>query len=287
MPQKPVIILFNGFGSSKKWWEYDFKDTTLTKLNFLKELRRIGDTYTFNLTCFNINNYYTPTSTKEKKQYKKLDEKVRPHTNNLNFTLEDLDFKTICNNVYTDVIKKYGSKRKFIIIGHSYGSVLSILFSKLYASKCILCVCIDGFAYELKYIKNVVNRENKKNININQLQEFLSALKNNISSKKKNITITKIYDIISYQFAQHALKYYDPVLHVKTLFFRSYASENNLKKLNGSRRNKTSYEEKQSLKKYNNISMFKYILLLDAPHFVWYEQEYSNIMIDNIKYMIK
>jgi len=55
MSKDITFILFHGFGSSKMYWEYEFKGSAiLRKLNFFSELKKIGNVYTFNMTHFNI-----------------------------------------------------------------------------------------------------------------------------------------------------------------------------------------------------------------------------------------
>ena len=155
-----VIILIHGFGSSKLWWEYAFEGTAnIRKLDFLDNLKKIGNVYSFNLTWFNINYYGTPENKKEKLIWKKIYDKYKEHTSNINFKLEDLDYKNICKFIYNNVIKKYGNNKKYIVIGHSYGGPIGLLFSKLYKNKCKLCVCIDNPPYHLDFYNKYDDKE--------------------------------------------------------------------------------------------------------------------------------
>ena len=53
MKDEYIILLFNGFASSKLFWDYAFEDKPiLRKLDFLNEIKKIGKTYTFNQTFF-------------------------------------------------------------------------------------------------------------------------------------------------------------------------------------------------------------------------------------------
>ena len=81
---------------------------------------------------FNINYYSTPNNKKDKILWGKIYEKYKPHSSNINFQLDDLDYKNICNKTYNLVKEKYGNNKKYIIIGHSYGGGIALLFSKLY-----------------------------------------------------------------------------------------------------------------------------------------------------------
>jgi len=121
----------------------------LIKLNFLDEIKKIGKTYTFNQPFFNTDYYYKSENKKNNEIWSKIYKKYKPHSSNINFKLEDLDYKNICEKVYNNVKNKYGPNKKYILIGHSYGGPIALLFSKLYYKDCILC-CLLGTR---KYIK--------------------------------------------------------------------------------------------------------------------------------------
>ena len=62
---KYVIVLFNGYGSSKIYWEYAFENKPeLRKIDFLDKLKKIGKAYTFNQPFFNIRYYSTENNKK-------------------------------------------------------------------------------------------------------------------------------------------------------------------------------------------------------------------------------
>lgn len=165
---KPVIILFNGFGASNLYWQYDAdktpKTAKLRKNDFLTNLEKIGDVYTFNSTFFNVDYYYVPEKEKQRNIWKKIYEKYEPHTSNIDFTLEDLSFKNICENVYKNVVEKYGKNRKYIAIGHSYGGSIALLFSKLYKNECQLVALIDNPPHTLDFFKKYENTAKDKKI---------------------------------------------------------------------------------------------------------------------------
>ena len=118
MNDKCIIILFNGFGSSKIFWQYAFENKPiLRKLDFMNQLKKIAPVYTFNQTFFNINYYASPEDKKERELWHKIYKKYKPHTQNINFKLEDLDYINICKKVYMNVKKKYGDNKKYILVG--------------------------------------------------------------------------------------------------------------------------------------------------------------------------
>jgi hypothetical protein len=294
MNKKPIIILFNGFNTPKSAWEFNLTEKlTLKKLTFLNNLKKIGNVFTFNYNFFNIGNYFKPINEKDKKVQKKFN-KLHDKYNlllsyDIDFTLEDLDFKNICNKIYNNVIKKYGINKKIIVIGHSYGSHLALLFSKLYKNKCIFCVYIDE-TYTLEYFnkniankyKNLVNKYFDNNI---KLKVSLDLIKSNVDPKLINKEINKVYKLFQYKAVQYMIKYYDKKLYVPTLIFKAFIS--NPKTTYEKESNLDIIKEKKILEKYNCTSQFKYFIMLDAEHFIWNNESYSNMIIDQITQMIK
>ena len=249
---KPLIILFNGFASSKLFWEYNynFDNSSLEKNNFLKRLHSIGDVFTFNSNFFGILKYSTPKGKiwdkivekyfasysvpLEDKKWPLASKKYKPYSSDINFTIESLDYKKICNCIYNRVVAKYGKNRRYIVIGHSYGSELALLFSKLYKKQCDLCVCIDNPVHLLEYFhkydqhqyENII----KKNFSDNSLPKMLEKIKASTLNKSNvNKEIDIILKMIVYKAASDRIKYYDDKLYVPTLFFRAFYSDPNNK----------------------------------------------------------
>jgi len=278
-----VVILFNGFGSSKIFWNYAFEDKPeLRKIDFLDKINKIGKTYSFNQPFFNINYYSTPNNKKEKILWGKIYEKYKPHSSNINFKLEDLDYKNICEKTYNLVKEKYGNNKKYIIIGHSYGGGIALLFSKLYKNDCVLCCCIDNPPYILSFF-NKYNDKNNKNIlkkytNNDELKKSLKIIKNSENIKEKEGEIGDIYKLIGYRSCQDRIKYYDNKLYIPTVFFRAYYSKPKDYQIDW---NKYSMKEKKLFEKDKNMK--KYIIMNEADHFIWENQEFSNIIIETIK----
>ena len=281
---KYIIILFNGFSASKIFWNYAFEaeKPELRKIDFLDKLKKIGKTYTFNQPFFNINYYLTPNNKKEIIKKKKIFEKYKPHTSNINFSLEDLDYKNICEKTYNLVKQKYGNNKKYIVIGHSYGGMIALLFSKLYKNDCILCCCIDNPPYILSFYNKHNDKDNKsilnKYPNNDELKKSLKIIKNSENIEDKNKEIDDIYKLIGYKSNQDRIKYYDSKLYVPTIFFRAYYSKPKNYQIDW---NKYSMKEKKFFEKDKNMK--HYIFMDEAEHFIWKNQEFSDIIIETIK----
>ena len=286
---KYIIILFNGFSASKIFWNYAFEaeKPELRKIDFLDKLKKIGKTYTFNQPFFNINYYSTPNNKTEIIKKKKIFEKYKPHTSNINFDLDDLDYKNICEKTYNLVKQKYGNNKKYIVIGHSYGGMIALLFSKLYKNDCILCCCIDNPPYILSFFnKDKDNDKDNKSIlekysNNNELKKSLKIIKNSENIKDKNKEIDDIYKLITYKSSQDRIKYYDSKLYVPTIIFRAYYSKPKNYQIDW---NKYSMKEKKFFEKDKNMK--HYIFMDEAEHFIWKNQEFSDIIIETIKQLL-
>jgi hypothetical protein len=283
---KYIIILFNGYGSSKLWYEYTFEDKPiLRKLDFLDKLKQIGRTYTFNQNFFNVDYYGGSEDKKTRTMWKKIYEKYKPHSSNINFKLEDLDYKNICIKVYNNVKKKYGNDKKYIIVGHSYGGIIGLLFSKLYKDDCILCCCIDNPPYVLSFFNKYNDKDNKdileKYYNNDELKKSLKIIKTSKDIKERNKEINDIYRLIGYKSSQDRIKYYDDKLYIPTIFFRAYST--NPKDYQDDW-NKYSRKEKKLFEKDKNIK--KYVMMKDAEHFIWNNIIYSDKIIDTIKQLL-
>jgi hypothetical protein len=269
--EKPVIILFNGFSSQKLYWEYGFEGkSTLKKLDFLDNLKKIGKVYTFNQPFFNLNYYLKPNKSKESILWTKINKRYKLLGSNVNFKLEDLDYKNICEKVYNNVIEKYG-KRKYIVIGHSYGGPIALLFAKLYKSDCILCCCIDNVPYILSYYKKYDSSEDKhilkKYFDNAELKKSIKLLKTGEDE------IGDLYKLIGYRLCQDRIKYYDSKLYVPTIIFKSQG--------NNVERDKYNLKEQKLFSTDKNLKEYK--LLKNAEHYVWNDQVFSDIIINSIK----
>lgn len=282
---KPIIILINGFASSKLWWQYTYENSaTLRKLDFLDNLKKLGTVYTFNQPFFNIDYYGTPDKKSEILIWKKIYKKYKPCSSNINFTLEDLDYHNICNKIYNNVKAKYGNQ-KYIVIGHSYGGTLALVFSKMFSSDCLFCCCIDNPPHVLEFYKIKNNREDLSVIDeypdTASLKNTLSIIKNSTDQKERNKYIDKIYALITVKSCQDRIKYYDKKLYTPTIIFR--ATIINPK---GWQIYFNKYSKKEHLILKKNKNLIDYVYMKGADHYIWKNQELSDQIIDKIKWIL-
>ena len=99
---------------------------------------------------------------------------------------------------------------------------------------------------------------------------------------EKNKEIDNIYKLIGYKSSQDRIKYYDTRLYIPTIFFRAYYSKPKDYQIDW---NKYSMKEKKLFEKDKNMK--KYIIMNEAEHFIWKNQEFSDIIIETIKQILQ
>ena len=152
-----LFILFPGFGTSEKYWENKIETKEnkvyLKKLDFLKNLKKIGKVYKYTPKLHNLNYYRTGVN----KEYGKI--YCNQFSKPTKITLEDINIDKECKRIFNLLKDK---NEKFIPIGHSIGSWFAYNFSKLYPSYCINTVFLDGSFIVLNSVNNIRNRYIKK-----------------------------------------------------------------------------------------------------------------------------
>ena len=187
---KPVFVLFPGIHMSEIAWEYvfDMNSIKAKKLDFITQLKKLGKVYLFTPKFFNI--WYYLQFPVDDEKWKKIYNKYKRFSSDIDFNLEDLNYDIICKKIHTDVRNKYGKTVKLIPIGHSYGSEIALLFSKMYKKECLFSVLIDGTVHSLKLQKQFYKEYDKKNekmvkkyFNNNQnLHKILNKIKNSLET---------------------------------------------------------------------------------------------------------
>jgi len=289
---KPIFILFNGFNSSKLWWEYEYTGSNiLTKHNFLNELKKIGHVYLFNLKFFNVDYYYQEQNVVEKNKWNKIYKKYKPHSSNIDFDLDDLNYDDICEMVYDDIKVKYQLSKRLVLIGHSYGSEVAYTFSKKYNDKVLFNIFLDGSFHSQGIQKEIFKNSDKKHesmikkkfSNDEDLHKILDKIKNGVNVNKE---IELVRRLISYHSFRYKIDNFDKKLYVPTIFFRVV----DLKGADGKFQkmwNKYGTMENKEIAKNNDPSMYKFIYVSNVSHFMWYDEQTMHIIIKEIKKLLK
>jgi len=281
-PNKPIVVMFSNLGASPMIWSNAIRNKAeFEELNFVKKLKRIGEIHYVEFPFNNINYYYNPEDPKIAKIFKMYKEQ-NAYSPDINFTLEDLDFKKLCTRAYNDVVDKYGSSHDFIVVGHSHGCDLAKLFCKMYKSKCKLCVCINDQPHVLNYYKKHNGRKIKsltKPVNSeNKLKKALNTLSTTSNKKEANEIYEHIQNLIIYYFFKNRFENFDPKIYVPTLFFKAIPSKPVDEEKVMARLNR---KQKRETAKDPNMKLFKF--LKDAESNIWWNQKYSDAIIRAIK----
>jgi hypothetical protein len=109
-------------------------------------------------------------------------------------------------------------------------------------------------------------------------------LKANDLIKNKNYNDIKNFEIIQIQVDLFDF-FYDEILPIHTVIFRAFIP--NTKDKWKIKWNKWSLTEQKILEKHNSSDNLEYIIMPNAEHFIWYNQKYSDDIINKIKQLIK
>jgi hypothetical protein len=265
-----LFILFPGHGVLKKFWELDIDDDDkIVKLTFLKNLKKLGDVYTYTPNIYKYN-YYEPHSVNGQKLMDNFIEKP------ISLTLDQFDMDKECKRIYEEV-KSY--KGKFILIGHSMGGLFANHFSHLYTNRCIKIILIEsGILPTLRRAKS----KKYPAFNKQQLMELENTIKTTKSEKKYNKSLNTLIDIAAYKFLQfYDNKHYTGKLKLPTLYFDTINITKNTK--DDTKFNTHALKEHTELIRLNKNNI-KIINFINTDHFPWFNPRYSNEIIDEIKY---
>ena len=260
-----LFILFPGLGINKKIWELTHNNKKLIKLNFLNELKKIGDVYTYTPNVYKFEYY---------KQYdgkiKKLENEFKEKPNDI--SLNQMNIRKECERIY-DEVKSY--KGKFIPIGHSAGGWFAYKFTKMYKKRCEKLILIEsGYITKddsqklIKFKTNNKNYDNITNIDLQKLTEKIIKHNNNKELFKK------LYEIIVYKYNKTMGKLNGKV-YCPTLFFENI-------NISDKEHNETIEKYQKELYKING-NKIQFINMINTGHFPWEIPEYSYQMIKQIK----
>lgn len=266
-----IYILFPGFGISEKQWKYEIilknKKYELKKIEFLKNLKKIGKVFKYTPKAYNYN-YYLASKKRPyedgQKLYQDLFEKPEK------IKLDDININKECVRIY-EYIKneskyKYEKEIKFIPIGHSIGSWFCLHFSNIYKSECLKIILFDGQFLIDKYIHNVNHNINNE---YNLTNEVLETLHNKvlvnvkINKYRPNPEINKIIDKINNNIICYYYKVIKNELNgdvkVPVVSFR-YLSQNN-------KEHSKIYNYEDDMKSYNPNYKTHYLINFNIGQF--------------------
>lgn len=270
-----LFILFPGFNLSEKCWSsyYDKHKNKIIKTNFLQYLKKIGKVFVFTPNGTNVIKYYDSNNI-EKRLYKKPNK----------LSLNDIDIKYQCELIYSK-IKKYDEK--IIPIGHSVGAWFAIYFTKLYKSKCIKTILIDGSAIHPTIYNDPFHTQYFKKHNKITNDDLNNIFLNIVNNKKRKYNINKLIDIIWYNYYINIKKELNGKLENETLSIIDLRMDDfvfDTKKVDL----RSIYKIKdQKLLYNNNKKKAKVYYVVNASHTPWFNKHICNEMIRQIKYFIK
>ncbi len=269
-----VFLLIPGFANSKLWFEYKVENNKITKIDFLDNLKKIGEVYTITFNWFNIDYYYV--SDKPNKLWDSIYKKHHPYSKDIDFKLKDLDYSVICDKLHTNLRKKY-HKQKIIPIGHGYGADLAYMFSIKYAKECLFTVSLNGNPLQPEYNKEIYKRNKIKydklmKITDKQLDNIIADVKRKVS----NNNIDLIYDIIEARSVLYKVKHFDKLILKTPYIF--YA----LKYSDDDKWNAGKLKEKELIFKHNIKTYFIHSIISNTPPHIWHSQMISRDILDTI-----
>ena len=154
----------------------------------------------------------------------------------------------------------------------------------MYHSECVACFCIDNPPHVMSFYRKFSNNNDKNITHIyptnTELRNSLKIIKNTTNKTIANHEIDNVYKLVQYKSSQDRIKYYDAKLYVPTAFFR--ASFTNPKQ-NTYQTDWNIYGKKEKKLFEQDKNLQAYLFMQDANHFIWNNQEYSDIIIKTIR----
>ena len=282
MTNKILFILFPGDNIHKIQWTINIADGS--KSNFLEELKKLGDVYTYTPNVYKFDYYANKTliPPKEREILTKYGYFEKP----TKLTLDQFNVDKECKRIYEEVKFHNGP---FIPLGHSGGGIFAYHFSRLYPNRCSKLVLIEEqrLLYRFRLQKTLYPSQQFPtfpNLTNDQLQE----LENNIKTKQDNGKyISKINDIVLYEYTKF-MQNSNGKLILPTLSFQGLrlTTSSGLPKDFNNNYNELYIKEYENAMEKINGNKVTYINFIDTNHFPWYIPYYSNEMIKQIKCLI-
>jgi len=261
---KILFIMFQGWTTNLKHWnEY-------TKSKFLDRLKQLGYVYTYQNKTNNIYHY-------EKSNPEHID-----FDSDIDFNLSYVNPNTHIKIIYDDICLKYKNieEYKFIPIGWSLGSGLSLYFSQKYSRQCIHCIILDPIYITKKDMPSELKVLDNTSITNTKLQKMLNNLKKNNTEENLKILEKIIYYIIFKFYNKHL----DLNLLVKTTSFINIYNPEKYKWQKDN--NKNRLNEIKILKKLNPDN-FSSIVFENKTHMIYDKIQPAKQIIKYIDNIIK
>ena len=286
MKQNIMFIIFPGFNTTDKHFNINEIDRENKKFkynsNFIPELKKLGKVHFVNSNWNNLPYYY-----KNQHIISKIFKDKKIYNKNIDCTLDDLNINNYCKKVYNDV-KKF--KGKFILIGHSIGSLFVYSFSQKYSSRCLFNFLLDGSGLSPNYLKSSIKYSYKewkntdyykkfsiKNITNDTIQELIKKSKLNDDYSNFNL------QYICILYLKHQIQ--SKNIKVKTISFRNLQIVTKLKKNiwkdSDFFRMENINEEEYFLKQ--NPNKYRTIYFVNKGHYPHWKEDSREIILNTIK----
>ena len=163
-----IFLIFPGAGSTRKTFQLNDNNGRFDNTNdFLEQLGKLGRVHFVEQPWNNLN-YYNDEDLDEQYLY----------SPEIDFTVDDLNISRLCDKVLDEV--KAPASTKFILVGHSAGSLPIYYFSQRYPDRCLANFVIDGSLWGPFYHDKKIHDANVKltqGVTNTRIQELLAKIK--------------------------------------------------------------------------------------------------------------
>lgn len=262
-----LFILFPGLGAPEKIWKETHNFKKIIKLNFLNELKKLGNVYTYTPEAYKYAYFINYPPKRKKLEDNFFNKKPRK------ITMSDINIRSECQRIYEEV-KSY--KGKFIPIGHSAGGWFAFYFSKMYSRRCEKLILIESGKMWFNNLYPFIEKQYVR-MNNNKLNELVEKVKTG-DEKYMN----ELLEIIKYHYLI-AVNKMNKKLSLSTLSFEDIRITDNCEKDKSHNDKILNYQKRITKINGNKI---KHINFINTNHFPWEIKEYSDEIIRQIKCFI-
>lgn len=269
-----VFIVFPGAGGTRKTFKLNDNNGQFDNTNdFLEQLEKMGRVHFIEQPWNNLN-YYNDGELPEQYLY----------SPEIDFTLADLNPIRFCEKVFAEVNAKVSPRAKFILVGHSAGSLPIYYFSQRYPERCLANFVIDGVLWGPFYHDKQTYAANVKlaaGVTNQRIQELLSRIKTR--DLEAIHTLTNILGgFIDKQSPKNAKK-----LKVPTYSFRNlqiYEDPGGQKYL--PEQINTAIDSEDYFRKHNPDT-YKTIYCVNATHMIYWNKPGRETILNHIRLFVK